>query len=66
MTTTGKIALFVGGALIALGGFIRLAFAETAFAFVGEAIPELDMVSCKKRVPREYRAIVERTPGSQR
>ena len=44
-----------------LGGFIKLAFANTAFAYMEDAIPELDMVSYKKRVLREYRAIVERT-----
>ena len=44
-----------------LGGFIKLAFAKTAFAYMEEAIPELDMVSYKKCVLREYRAIVERT-----
>ena len=46
-----------------LSGFIKLAFAKTALAYLEEAIPELDMVSYKKRVLREYRAIVERTPG---
>ena len=46
-----------------LGGFIKLAFAKTAFAYVEKALPELDMVSYRKRVLKEYRAIVERTPG---
>ena len=46
-----------------LGGFIKLAFAKTAFAYMENAIPELDMASYKKRVLKEYRAIVERTPG---
>ena len=46
-----------------LGGFIKLAFAKTAFAYLEEAIPGLDMVSYQKRVLKEYRAIVERTPG---
>ena len=46
-----------------LGGFIKLAFAKTAFAYMENAIPELDMDSYKKRVLKEYRAIVERTPG---
>ena len=45
------------------GGFIKLAFAKTAFAYMEEAIPELDMAAYKKRVLKEYRAIVERTPG---
>ena len=46
-----------------LGGFIKLAFAKTAFAYVEQAIPELDMDAYKKRVLKEYRSIVERTPG---
>lgn len=46
-----------------LGGFIRLAFARTAFDYVEKAVPEMDMASYKKRVLKEYRAIVERTPG---
>lgn len=46
-----------------IGGFIKLAFAKTAFDYVGKAIPDLDMVSYRKRVLKEYRAIVERTQG---
>ena len=46
-----------------LGGFIRLAFAKTVFDYLEKAIPELDMAVYKKRVLKEYRAIVERTPG---
>ncbi len=46
-----------------LGGFIKLAFAKTAFAYLEEAIPALDMAAYKKQVLKEYRAIVERTPG---
>ena len=45
------------------GGFIRLAFAKTAFDYVKKEIPEIDPASYKKRVLKEYRAIVERTPG---
>ena len=45
------------------GSFIKLAFAKTAFDYMEEAVPELDMDSYKKRVLKEYRAIVERTPG---
>ncbi len=45
------------------GGFIKLAFAKTAFAYLEKAIPELDMGAYEKRVLKEYRAIVERTPG---
>ena len=46
-----------------IGSFIKLAFAKTAFAYLEKAIPELDMDDYRKRVLKEYRAIVERTPG---
>ena len=46
-----------------LGGFIRFAFAKTAFDYIGNEIPEIDLPSYKKRVLKEYRAIVEQTPG---
>ena len=46
-----------------LGGFIKLAFSKTAFAYMEKAIPELDIAAYKMRVLKEYRAIVERTPG---
>jgi len=46
-----------------LGGFIRLAFANTAFTYLGRELPGLDMADYKKRVLRTYREIVERTPG---
>ena len=46
-----------------LGGFIKFAFAKTAFAYVEKELPEIDMASYKKRVLAEYKAIVERTPG---
>ncbi len=46
-----------------LGGFIKLAFAKTAFDYVAKEIPEIDQASYQKRVLTEYRAIVERTPG---
>lgn len=45
------------------GSFIKLAFAKTAFAYMEKAIPELDIAAYKMRVLKEYRAIVERTPG---
>ena len=45
------------------GSFIKFAFAKTAFAYVEKTVPEMDMASYKKRVLKEYRAIVERTPG---
>jgi hypothetical protein len=44
------------------GGFIKFAFAKTAFDYISKEIPEMDMPSYKKRVLTEYRAIVERTP----
>ncbi len=46
-----------------MGIFIKFAFAKTAFDYVEKEIPEIDMASYKKRVLKEYRAIVERTPG---
>ena len=46
-----------------MGGFIKLAFAKTAFDYIEKEIPEMDMASYRKRVLKEYRAIVERTPG---
>ena len=46
-----------------LGSFIKFAFAKTAFDYVAKEIPEIEPVSYKKRVLKEYRAIVERTPG---
>ena len=46
-----------------LGGFIKIAFAKTAFSYMENAAPALDMGTYKKRVLEEYRAIVERTPG---
>ena len=46
-----------------MGGFIKFAFAKTAFDYIEKEIPEINMASYKKRVLKEYRAIVERTPG---
>lgn len=46
-----------------LGGFIKFAFAKTAFDYIDNEIPGIDMASYQKRVLKEYRAIVERTPG---
>ena len=45
------------------GGFIRFAFAKTAFGYIEKELPEIDMRSYKKRVLKEYKAIVARTPG---
>ena len=46
-----------------LGGFIRFAFAKTAFAYMEKAIPAMDAAAYRRRVLKEYRGIVERTPG---
>ena len=46
-----------------IGGFVKLAFAKTAFDYIEKELPGIDMVSYKNRVLREYRAIVARTPG---
>jgi len=46
-----------------IGGFIRLAFQKTAMDYMKKAFPGMDMGAYKKRVGREYRAIVARTPG---
>ena len=45
------------------GVFIKFAFAKTAFDYIRKEIPDMDMASYKKRTLKEYRAIVERTPG---
>ena len=45
------------------GRFIKLAFAKTAFDYIEKEIQGMDMSSYKKRVQKEYRAIVERTSG---
>ena len=46
-----------------MGGFVRFAFAGTAFGYIEKELPEIDMQSYKKRVLKEYKAIVKRTPG---
>jgi len=46
-----------------MGGFIKFAFAETAFEYIEKELPEIDLPSYKKRVLKEYKAIVKRTPG---
>ena len=45
------------------GGFIRFAFAKTAFDYIEKVIPEINIPSYKKRVRKEYKAIVARTPS---
>jgi len=46
-----------------MGWFIKFAFAKTAFNYIEKEIPEIDIKSYKKRVFKEYKAIVARTPG---
>lgn len=46
-----------------MGAFIKFAFGKTSFDVVQREVPELDMADYKKRVDREYRAIVARTPS---
>ena len=46
-----------------MGGFIKLAFAKTAYDYIEKEIPEMDMASYRKRILKEDRASVERTPG---
>jgi len=46
-----------------VGRFIELTFAKTAFDYMKKAVPELDVAGYKRRVIREYRAIVSRTPS---
>ncbi len=46
-----------------MGGFIRFAFARTAFEYIEQELPEIDLPSYKKRVLKEYKAIIARTPG---
>lgn len=46
-----------------LGAFIKVAFAKTAFDYIEKQIPGMDMPSYRRRVQREYRAIVARTPA---
>jgi type I restriction enzyme S subunit len=46
-----------------IGGFVKFAFAKTAFDYIEKEIPALDMPSYKSCVLKEYKAIVERTPS---
>ena len=45
------------------GSFVRLAFAKTAFGYIGSQYPDLDLADYKRRVLGEYKAIVARTPS---
>lgn len=46
-----------------LGSFIKFAFAKTSFTYVKNEVPEIELSSYKKRVLKEYKEIVKRTPG---
>ena len=46
-----------------IGGFVRLAFEKTAMEYMQKAYPNMDLPAYRARVRKEYRAIVERTPG---
>jgi len=46
-----------------MGAFVKLAFAKTAFNFVKEEIPEIEIAAYKKQVSKEYKTIVKRTPS---
>lgn len=46
-----------------MGRFIKLAFWKTAVDCIHREIPQLEMSSYQKRVRKEYRAILRRTPG---
>ena len=45
-----------------IGGFVKFAFAKSAFDFIENELPEIDMAAYKSRVLKKYKAIVERTP----
>ena len=44
-----------------IGRFIWAAFSKTAFSYMSKTVPDLEFVDYKKRVLREYRAIIRRT-----
>ena len=46
-----------------MGSFVKLAFAKTAFSYLEQQLPGLDMASYRRRVLAEYKAIVARTPS---
>ena len=46
-----------------MGSFVRLAFSKTAFDYLAQQIPGLDLAGYKRRVLAEYKAIVARTPA---
>jgi len=46
-----------------IGSFVKLAFAKTAFSYLGQHLPNVDMTSYRRRTLAEYKAIVARTPS---
>ncbi|MDO5063035.1 MAG: L-2-amino-thiazoline-4-carboxylic acid hydrolase [Peptostreptococcaceae bacterium] len=42
--------------------FIKVAFSKTAFRYMAEQVPSLDIDVFRRKVYREYREMVERTP----
>lgn len=46
-----------------IGTFVKIAFAKTAFSFIEREIKEIDIEDYKKKVIKEYKAIVNRTPS---
>ena len=44
-----------------IGASVKMAFANTAFNFIKNEVPEIDNADYKKRVVKEYKAIVKRT-----
>ena len=48
-----------------MGGFIRLAFAKTAFGYIEKVLPEVDAVSYRKRIrsPRKKCGNIRTRPG---
>ncbi len=46
-----------------MGWFVKFAFKKTAFNYIEKEIKEIDIKSYKKRVNKEYKAIIKRTPS---
>lgn len=46
-----------------MGELVKVAFAQTAFDYMAKEVPQLEPEPYRKRVMKEYKAIVKRTPG---
>jgi len=46
-----------------MGSFVKLAFAKTAFDYLEEQLPGLDMAGYRRRALSEYKSVVARTPS---